>query len=109
MTARLAAASCTTWAPSAGSFSAGYAINNAGQVVGDSSTTGNTANHAFRYTGTPGAGGVMVDLGTLGGALQLCLRHQRRRLRRRIGRPRGRRRGRILGHALAERRRQHSR
>src|SRR4029079_10366031 len=24
--------------------------------------------HAFRYTGTPGSGGVMADLGTLGGS-----------------------------------------
>ena len=29
--------------------------------------TGDTAQHAFRYTGTPGSGGMMVDLGTLGG------------------------------------------
>ena len=52
-----------------GSFSSGTAINDDGQVVGVSSTTGDTATHAFRYTGTPGAGGVMDDLGTLGGAL----------------------------------------
>jgi len=43
------------------------AINDAGQVVGSSHTTGDTGNHAFRYTGTPGSGGVMVDLGTVGG------------------------------------------
>jgi probable HAF family extracellular repeat protein len=36
-------------------------------VAGDSYTTGNAAYHAFRYDGTPGIGGVMRDLGTLGG------------------------------------------
>ena len=62
-----AAASCTIWARSAGRTSVGNAINDAGQVVGDSYMAGDTAQHAFRYTGTPGSGGVMVDLGTLGG------------------------------------------
>jgi probable HAF family extracellular repeat protein len=38
-----------------------------GQVTGISPITGNTASHAFLYTGTPGSGGVMHDLGTLGG------------------------------------------
>jgi probable HAF family extracellular repeat protein len=40
-------------------------------VVGDSQVTGNTARHAFRYDGTPGAGGIMRDLGTLGGTNSL--------------------------------------
>ena len=45
-----------------GDFSSGYAINDAGQVTGQSTlVTG--ARHAFLYT--PGAG--MVDIGTLGG------------------------------------------
>jgi probable HAF family extracellular repeat protein len=49
-------------------------INAAGQVVGysdgvsiDPETTPSPV-HAFLYTGTPGAGGVMADLGTLGGS-----------------------------------------
>jgi probable HAF family extracellular repeat protein len=54
-----------------GGYSFGYAINNAGQVTGYSETPGITFGnhnpHAFRYTGTPGAGGAMADLGTLGG------------------------------------------
>src|SRR5262249_38677003 len=37
-------------------------INNAGQVVGISQTTGNEARHAFLYSD-----GTMTDLGTLGG------------------------------------------
>jgi probable HAF family extracellular repeat protein len=45
----------------------GLAINDAGQVAGDSQITGSTVTHAFRYDGTPGAGGVMRDLSTLGG------------------------------------------
>jgi probable HAF family extracellular repeat protein len=36
-------------------------------VTGWSYITGNFAEHAFRYDGTPGSGGVMRDLGTLGG------------------------------------------
>jgi len=48
-------------------------INDAGQVVGWSWTTGNDGWHAFRYTGTPGAGGAMADLGTLGGLLSTGL------------------------------------
>ena len=46
------------------------AINNAGQVAGsyDTGGAGGPAFHAFRYTPTAGAGGVVVDLGTLGGS-----------------------------------------
>jgi probable HAF family extracellular repeat protein len=46
------------------------AINNAGQVVGWShaATAAGPRRHAFRYDGTPGAGGVMRDLGVIGGA-----------------------------------------
>jgi probable HAF family extracellular repeat protein len=51
---------------SLGESSYGYAINNAGQVSGHSYNT-STAVRAFLYTGTPGAGGLMADLGTLGG------------------------------------------
>jgi probable HAF family extracellular repeat protein len=53
-----------------GSGSRGYGINNAGQVTGNSSLGATTADpiHAFRYDGTPGSGGVMRDLGTLGGS-----------------------------------------
>ncbi|HEX5447404.1 MAG TPA: hypothetical protein VFW87_26555, partial [Pirellulales bacterium] len=38
-------------------------------VVGDSDITGGNLfnDHAFLYTGTPGSGGAMADLGTLGG------------------------------------------
>src|SRR5688572_30460624 len=49
------------------STSQGYAINGSGQVAGYSYLTGDTFHHAFRYTGTPGSGGVMQDLGTLAG------------------------------------------
>lgn len=42
-------------------------INSAGTVVGSSSTTVGSQ-HAFIYTGAPGNGGVMRDLGTLGSA-----------------------------------------
>src|SRR5882724_3720840 len=50
-------------------FSAGYAINNFGQVVGQSLTNGfNQSSHAFLFTPTVpnGTNGSMVDLGTLG-------------------------------------------
>ncbi|MEX2306368.1 MAG: hypothetical protein WD738_02175 [Pirellulales bacterium] len=54
-----------------GGESTGNAINAAGQVAGDSYTSytleEDAALHAFRYTGTPGSGGAMADLGTLGG------------------------------------------
>jgi probable HAF family extracellular repeat protein len=49
----------------------GNAINNAGQVAGESLITGNSERHAFRYDGTPGSGGVMHDLGTLGGGVSV--------------------------------------
>ena len=41
-------------------------VNASGQLVGESNAPGGTR-HAFRYTGTPGSGGSMADLGTLGG------------------------------------------
>jgi probable HAF family extracellular repeat protein len=43
------------------------AINLSGQIVGWSGGTGLTLSHAFLYTGIPGSGGQMQDLGTLGG------------------------------------------
>ena len=46
-----------------GSVSSAYGINDSGQVVGYTSTAGDTAYHAFLYSG-----GVMSDLGTLGGS-----------------------------------------
>ena len=58
-----------------GSVSSAAGINNAGQVAGrsdigdpliDPQLEPDTV-HAFRYDGTPGAGGIMRDLGTLGG------------------------------------------
>src|SRR5688572_9688380 len=49
-----------------GTESVGYAVNDAGQVAGYSTST-DGRRFAFRYDGTPGAGGVMRDLGTLGG------------------------------------------
>jgi probable HAF family extracellular repeat protein len=55
-----------------GTFCIGNAINKSGQVAGVSDTgefdvDTNPINHAFFYTGTPGAGGAMFDLQTLGG------------------------------------------
>jgi probable HAF family extracellular repeat protein len=44
----------------------GFGINDGGQVTGYSDNDGN-GGHAFLYTGAPGSGGVMADLGTLGG------------------------------------------
>jgi probable HAF family extracellular repeat protein len=49
-------------------YSQGLAINDVGQVVGYSGNSGtDTTRHAFLYNGTPGSGGAMADLGTLGG------------------------------------------
>jgi len=48
-----------------GTGSFGRAINDSGQVTGNSATT-EAATHAFLYTGTPGSGGHMDDLGALG-------------------------------------------
>jgi len=53
-----------------GSSSYGYAINASGQVVGESYPTGDTAPHAFLYTGSPGVDGHMADLGMLPGGTQ---------------------------------------
>jgi probable HAF family extracellular repeat protein len=49
--------------------SQGTAINASGQVVGYSYTFGyfDSQAHPFLYSGTPGSGGVMADLGSLGG------------------------------------------
>jgi probable HAF family extracellular repeat protein len=46
-----------------GTYSYGFGINSAGDVVGQSTITGNTSSHAFLYHD-----GTMSDLGTLGGA-----------------------------------------
>ena len=48
-----------------GSDSVGYAINASGQVAGWSVRSPDAVPHAFRYTGMPGSGGAMADLGTL--------------------------------------------
>lgn len=52
-----------------GSYSVAYAINKRyladSQVVGDSTTSGDAAIHAFRYTGNVLNGGSMVDLNSL--------------------------------------------
>jgi probable HAF family extracellular repeat protein len=51
------------------SFSYSAAINEVGQVVGWSErSAGIGSSHAFLYSGTPGAGGQMINLGTLGGS-----------------------------------------
>jgi probable HAF family extracellular repeat protein len=50
-----------------GTSSAANAINASGQIAGASQITGDSAWHAFLYTGMPGVDGVMDDLGTLGG------------------------------------------
>jgi probable HAF family extracellular repeat protein len=47
-----------------GAYRVAYGINNDGQVAGWSTTAGEAAYHAFRYSG-----GGMSDLGTLGGTL----------------------------------------
>jgi probable HAF family extracellular repeat protein len=43
------------------------AINNSGQIVGWAEVP-QVGSRAFLYTGTPGAGGTMINLGTLGGS-----------------------------------------
>ncbi|HEV2294792.1 MAG TPA: PEP-CTERM sorting domain-containing protein [Tepidisphaeraceae bacterium] len=45
--------------------SIGYAINDAGQVVGDSTFDDTYRQRAFLYTGTPGSDGTMHNLGVL--------------------------------------------
>ena len=45
-----------------GNFSVAYGINASGQVVGNSTISGNSTRHAFLYTN-----GTMEDLGSLGG------------------------------------------
>jgi probable HAF family extracellular repeat protein len=52
-----------------GPYSFGYALNAGGQVAG-ASFTGDGLQQAFRYTGTPGSGGAMVNLGTLAGGYE---------------------------------------
>ena len=49
------------------SASYGLGINDSGQVVGHILRGPNNESSAFLYTGTPGNGGVMHNLGTLGG------------------------------------------
>jgi len=46
-----------------GTSSGAYGINNSGQIVGNASIAGNTAAHAFLYSG-----GIINDLGILDGA-----------------------------------------
>ena len=46
-----------------GTFSQAFAVNNKGWVVGFSTTEGDAALHAFLWRG-----GIMTDLGTLGGS-----------------------------------------
>jgi probable HAF family extracellular repeat protein len=53
-----------------GVSSRALAINNLGQMTGDAETDPsgpNSGSYAFIYTGTPGAGGTMKSLGSLGG------------------------------------------
>ncbi|WP_195912195.1 DUF3466 family protein, partial [Candidatus Contendibacter odensensis] len=45
-----------------GTYSWAYGINDSGQIVGGSDTTGNNSRHAFLYDN-----GLMSDIGTLGG------------------------------------------
>ena len=53
-----------------GTSSIAFAVNEGGQVVGDSRTAGDAATHAFSWTEEGG----MVDLGTLGGTFSSPLR-----------------------------------
>lgn len=51
-----------------------YGVNSSGQVAGYAQgATVFTPSRAFRYDGTPGAGGIMRDLGTLGGVSSQAL------------------------------------
>ena len=56
-----------------GASSGGAAINDSGQVAGTfyQPEPDDIFFHAFRYSGTPGAGGAMADLGTLGGTYSI--------------------------------------
>jgi probable HAF family extracellular repeat protein len=45
-----------------------FGVNDSGQIVGKSTTLPNFHEHAFLYSGTPGAGGMMHDLGIYGSA-----------------------------------------
>jgi probable HAF family extracellular repeat protein len=49
-----------------GANSYAYGVNDSGQVVGESQTSGSTTPHAFLFSAPPGNGGSMIDLGTLG-------------------------------------------
>src|SRR5207245_72610 len=51
-----------------GTSSGAIAVSASGQVVGESTTAGDTATHAFSWT----AGGGMVDLGALGGTTSVA-------------------------------------
>jgi probable HAF family extracellular repeat protein len=58
-----------TLAPSGYAETVANAINSSGQVVGYTRASSTLPPiRAFRYDGTPGAGGILRDLGTLGGA-----------------------------------------
>jgi probable HAF family extracellular repeat protein len=54
-----------------GTFTGASQINDVGQVTGSSQITPGGSQHAFIYTGKPGAGGAMLDLGTLGGSYSI--------------------------------------
>ncbi len=64
-----ASGTMTDLATLGGTDSFGNGLNASGQVAGESSTTGDAADHAFLWKPTTpgGASGTMHDLGTLGG------------------------------------------
>jgi len=66
-----------------GDTSDGLGVNDAGQVVGFSYITNDTAYHAFLYSN-----GTMQDIGTMGRDQQLCQEHQQRGDRDGLFRPR---------------------